>query len=432
MRYNPKQKKRNLAWLAVPGVILLAWLAYQLPPVQARLSWRVELAQTYLRGIVHPAGPVPTPLPQPTASAAPADQKEMLAANPTAQASLTPTPAVTQPPTEAAATPTPFASPTPVPETVRLEAPEYVLQTINNCGPASLAMYLNYYGWEGTQEDISSLIKPVPEDRNVNVEELVYYVRTRAGWLSAEYRVGGTIDQLRQLIAAGIPVMIEESFHFKDAFWPNDDLWAAHYLLLTGYDDTRQVFTTQDSFYGPNQAVEYSTVDKEWQIFNRVYILVYPPAQQAAVEQILGADWDVDINRQRALETSRQETQADAGNAYAWFNLGSNEVYFERYQEAAQAYDQARTLGLPQRMLRYQFGPFFAYFHTDRIDDLLALTEYALQRTPNSEEALLWHGWALYRKGDPNRATEQFRKALEANPYSQDASYALNFLGAAP
>ena len=27
--------------------------------------------------------------------------------------------------------------------------------------------------------------------------------------------------------------------------------------------------------------------------------------------------------------------------------------------------------GLPQRMLRYQFGPFFAYFHTGRIDDLL-------------------------------------------------------------
>jgi tetratricopeptide (TPR) repeat protein len=315
---------------------------------------------------------------------------------------------------------------------VRLDAPTYVMQTINNCGPASLAMYLDYYGWEGTQDDISALIKPVPEDRNVNVEELVYYVRTRAGWLNAEFRVGGTINLLKQFIAAGIPVMIEESFHFQEAFWPNDDLWAAHYLLLTGYDDTRQVFTTQDSFYGPNQAVEYRTVDKEWQIFNRVYIVVYPPSRQADVEKIIEADWDVDANRQRALETSRLEAQTDASNAYAWFNLGSNQVYFGRYQEAAQAYDQARTLGLPQRMLRYQFGPFFAYFHAERIDDLLALTEYALQRTPNAEEALLWHGWALYRKGDTNQAAQEFRKALEANPYSLDASYALDFIGAAP
>jgi hypothetical protein len=61
---------------------------------------------------------------------------------------------------------------------------------------------------------ISDLIKPVAEDRNVNVEELVYYVRTRAGWLSAEFRVGGTSDLLKQFIAAGIPVMIEESFRF--------------------------------------------------------------------------------------------------------------------------------------------------------------------------------------------------------------------------
>jgi tetratricopeptide (TPR) repeat protein len=203
--------------------------------------------------------------------------------------------------------------------------------------------------------------------------------------------------------------MIEESFRFDEPYWPNDDLWAAHYLLLTGYDDIRQVFSVQDSFHGPDQAAEYLVLDKEWQIFNRVYIVVYPPDRQAEVESILDADWDADANRQRALETARLETQADASNAFAWFNLGSNQVYFERYQEAAQAYDQARTLGLPQRMLRYQFGPFFAYFHSERIDDLLALTEYAQLRTPNAEEALLWHGWGLYRKAN-RPGCEQFRK----------------------
>jgi tetratricopeptide (TPR) repeat protein len=303
---------------------------------------------------------------------------------------------------------------------------------MNNCGPASLAMYLDFFGWEGTQITISDLIKPVPEDRNVNVEELVYYVRTQAGWLNAEYRVGGNLTLLKQFLAAGIPVMIEESFRFEDPFWPNDDLWAAHYLLLTGYDDSRGVFTTQDSFHGPDQVVEYKTLDKEWQIFNRVYILVYPPAWQAAVQSILGPDWDVEANRQRALETARSETTADAGNAYAWFNLGSNLVYFGRYEEAAAAYDQARNLSLPQRMLRYQFGPFFAYFHAGRTEDLLALTEYALQRTPNAEEALLWNGWALYRTGDTNQAIAQFQKALEANPYYQDARYALDFVVAGP
>lgn len=33
-----------------------------------------------------------------------------------------------------------------------------------------------------------------------------------------------------------------------------------------------------------------------------------------------------------------------------------------------------------------QFGPFIANFQTNRIDNLLALTEYALQRTEMSED----------------------------------------------
>ena len=139
-------------------------------------------------------------------------------------------------------------------------------------------------------------------------------------------------------------------------------------------------------------------------------------------------NWDKEANRENALATARVEIEADPDDAYAWFNLGTNLLYFERYEEAAQAYDQARQIGWPQRMLRYQFGPFFAYFHTGRNDDLLALTEYALQITPRSEEAHLWYGWGLYRQGDVNGAVAEFRTALEINPNYWDAQYALNFV----
>ncbi|NPV56897.1 MAG: hypothetical protein HPY76_09560, partial [Anaerolineae bacterium] len=104
------------------------------------------------------------------------------------------------------------------------------------------------------------------------------------------------------------------------------------------------------------------------------------------------------------------------------------QVYFESYIQAALAYDTARQLGLPQRMLRYQFGPFLAYFHTSRNDDLLTLTDYALEITPNSEEALLWRGWALYRASDRAGAAESFQRALDAHPGYEDAIYGLNFL----
>jgi len=303
---------------------------------------------------------------------------------------------------------------------------------MNNCGPASLTMYLRYYGWDGTQDEIANLLKPFPEDRNVNVEELAYFVRTHAGWLNIEYRVGGDIELLKELLANGFPVMIEESFYFEKPYWKDDDLWAAHYQLLTAYDDSTQTFIGQDSFHGPDLEIPYKELDEYWQAFNRVYIMIYLPDQENTIKDILGPDWDIDSNREHALEVAQAETQEDPGNAFTWFNLGTNLTYFERYIEATDAYDKAREIGLPQRMLRYQFGPFIAYFHTGQIDDLLALTEYALKITKNSEEALLWRGWAMYRLGKKNEARDYFNQALERNPNYADAKYALDFLNNNP
>ena len=413
---------RKQFWVAIPliiaSLVALIFILYFIPPINQRLSWRVDFALTYVRSLISPAGEVPTPLPQPAVAVTqyPTPTKQQLTA---ATLAATPTqgpPATLEP------------SPTPIPESVQLPAPQWEKQDINNCGPASLAMYLRFYGWEGDQFDIANFLKPKRQDRNVNVEELTYYARTRAGWLTTEFRVGGDIDMIKSLVAAGFPVMIEEGTYVDSNYWPDDDNWAGHYLLITGYNDNTQTFTAQDSFRDPDMTVPYNEVDENWQAYNRVYILVFPPSQGETIKEILGEHWDIDNNRQHALEIAKAETVQDPEDAYAWFNLGSNLVYFERYQEAARAYDQARNLGLPQRMLRYQFGPFFAYFFSGRNDDLLALTEYALQRTPNAEEALLWHGWAMYREGKIGLAISDFYQALEENPNFEDARYALDFV----
>jgi tetratricopeptide (TPR) repeat protein len=315
-----------------------------------------------------------------------------------------------------------------LPVQVFLPSPKNELEDLNACGPATLAMYLRFYGWEGDQYTISEIVKPVRADRNVNVEELIYYSRNYTGWLNTEYRVGGNLTVLRQLIGAGIPVMIEGSFMLDKAFYPNDDKWAGHYQLVTGYDDSRQSFIVQDSEKGPDLWVTYDQLKLNWQSFNYVYILIYPPSQQEQVKAILGPDWDPEVNRENALALAQSEIDANANDAFAWFNLGTNLVYFDRYSDAARAYDQARTLGLPQRMLRYQFGPFIAYFNTLRNEDLLALADYSLERTPNSEEALLWRGWALYRLNRKAEALDSFNQALEEHPEYADAIYAVQYV----
>jgi len=406
-----------LAGLAVVGLLL-----YQVPYFHDRLSWRLEYAGVYARSIIDPAGNLPTPKPSPEATAA-----AVSTAAPTAVAEVQPTAAPTVQPTTAP-TAAPTNPPPPLPEQVILPAPKHEKEDLNACGPATLAMALRFWGWEGDQFTISKEIKQIRADRNVNVEELKYYVDNFVPGMSAEFRVGGDLELLRRFLADGMPVMIEESFMLDKNFRVGDDRWAGHYLLITGYDDSAQQFIAQDSERGPNRFIAYDTLEKDWQSFNHVYILIYPPDKQNNVLNLLGAQFDYNTNRQYALDQAKAVTVSDPTNAYAWFNLGTNLMYFGRYEESAAAYDQARDLGLPQRMLRYQFGPFITYFNLGRIDDLSALADYALEITPNSEEALLWKGWALFRQAKRDEALASFQAALDAHPNYGDALYAINYV----
>jgi len=402
-------------------ILLVGLLVFQIPAVKERALWGYIQAEAYLRGVINPAGQIPTPLPT-----AVTENTSL----PTA--TFSPTPTATQTPEAVQATALPTPSPTALPSQAYLEPPEWERQDINGCGPATLSMYLRYYGWEGNQHSIDDVIKPDRADRNVNVEELAFYTWNYAGWLNLIYRVGGEIETLKALIANGIPVMIEEGDELAEQYWPDDDKWAGHFLLLTGYDDTQGAFYAQDTFRQADRMVSYEKTDERWKPFNRVYIVIFLPHQEELVKSILGSDWDIQTNRQKALDMAQAEIDQNAQDSLAWFNLGSNLTYFERYLEAAEAYDQARILGLPQRMLRYQFGPFHAYFQTQRYEDLLALADHTLQVTPNSEEGLLWKGWALYALGDNQGAIDAFRKSYQSNPTSHDASYALEFMGATP
>ena len=408
------------ALLILAGLVVLGLLLYQVPYFKERLSWRLEYAGVYARSILDPAGNLPTPMPtaEPTAqvSAAPTHTPQ---AQPTAAPTESPTPAPTAAPT---------ATPPPLPDQVILPSPRHEMEDLNACGPATLSMALNFWGWEGDQFTISKEIKPIRADRNVNVEELKYYVDTYVPGMYAEFRVGGDLELLRRFLADGMPVMIEESFLLDKNFRVGDDRWAAHYVLLTGYDNKARQFILQDSERGPNRYVAYETLEKDWQSFNHVYILIYPADKQNNVLNLLGPHIDYDYNRQYALDQARAMTVSDPTNAYAWFNLGTNLMYFGSYEDSAAAYDRARELGLPQRMLRYQFGPFITYFNLGRIDDLSALADYALEITENSEEALLWKGWALYRQGKRQEAIDSFQAALDAHPNYGDALYAINYV----
>lgn len=309
------------------------------------------------------------------------------------------------------------------PPAFELSGFQHEFQDINNCGPTTLAMDLRYWGWEGDQYTIADVVKPVQRDKNVRWDELVYYVRTQAGWLDALFRVGGDFGSIETFVANGYPVIIETGYTV-------DDYWVGHYLLVTGYDRAERTFIVQDVTGGPNRRMAYETVDELWQQFNRLYILVFPAGDRDKIEFMLGDNADLDADREMALAQAEADVTADPENAFAWFNLGSNLNYFDRYAEAAEAYDRAREIGLPWRMLFYQFGPYIAYFNTGRYEDVESLATATLDARPDLEESYVWRGWARHMLGDTAAAIQDFNAALLVNPNYTDAITALEYFGA--
>jgi tetratricopeptide (TPR) repeat protein len=393
-------KEIKTIFIALAVISIATLLIYQIPAIKSRVDWRLDVFQVYVKNTINPLGPVPTALPVTPKPSTPT----MLPTNTVVAENI---PSIT-----------PTSTLVPLPAQVMLTSPTYEKQTANNCGGATLSMALRMYGWEGNQTDISNVIKPISGDRNINPEELRYYVRTQAGWLNLEYRVGGNIELLKRILAANYPVIVESvtSLNPQDALGANDDLWAAHFLLITGYDDTKQEFNVQDTYRGPDLKVSYEQLKKDWKPFNNLYMVIYFPQFEEDIKNLLASDWDPNLNRQSTLDLTQALTSQPTADAFDWFNYGSNLTYFERYEEAALAFDKAREIGLPIRMFRYQFSPFLAYFHSGRNEDLLALTNYALGVTEMSEEAWLWYGFGLYRNGDNAGALKAWQKADSINP----------------
>ncbi len=382
------------------------------------IRWRFELVRGAILDLAAPAGDtLPTALPSVVAKAA-SPPPSVLAEFDSRPVAVTPIPTIAV----TTSTPIPIVIP---PESVTLKSPKWEKQDINNCGPATLAMYLRFYGWQGTQADVAKIVHPNQRDKNVRWDEMVFYVKTHAGWLDALFRVGGTVDKLKLFLANGYPVVIETGYEVEQG-------WVGHYLLITGYDDAQGIFIVQDVTAGPDRKVPYETIDGQWQEFNRLYIAVFPPAEVDVINTLLGPDVDEAANRQAALAAAQTDTKAEPENAFAWFNLGSNLNYFDRYAEAAEAFDKARELGLPKRMLFYQFGPYRAYFNLGRYQDVIDLSTFTLDYRPDLEESYFWRAWAEYMLGDKNASVKDFRNALEVNPTFSDAKVALESIGVKP
>ncbi len=310
----------------------------------------------------------------------------------------------------------------PIQPTLQLTGVAHEAQRFNNCGPTTLRMFLSYYEYtQDTQVEIANVLKPNKDDRNVGPDELTGYAQ-QVGFRSIT-RVNGDLDRIKLLLSNNLPVMVETGYDPPRA----KQGWMGHYRLITGYDE--RGITAQDSYNGPNQFVSWDELDQLWRQFNRTYILVYTAQQEPVVRAILGSDSDDATMYANAAQRAQDEWNVNPQDAFAAFNLGSSLVGLREYESAAYAFDQARVLQLPWRMMWYQFGPYEAYYHVGRFQEIIALADATLEPTNDLEESFYYKGLALQQLGRADQARIAFQSAVRLNTNYHAAQQALAELG---
>ena len=372
----------------------------------------------------------------PVADALPATPTPPPTTGPTGQPSNVATPGPTTAATATATPPPPSPTPVPLPVSARLEGLQHRFQDWNNCGPATLSMLLTYFDIYRTQTQTASVLKPDPEDRNVSPHEMAAYVNDETE-VAALNRANGDLITLRRLVSNGFPVIVEVGIDPPGEYaWME---WYGHYLLVVAYDDASETFWVYDSWFGTSEVpqenaddagreISYAELERYWSHFNWSYIVAYRPEEAATIAEIIGEEMDDAVMWQNALERVQSKLNDNPENAHLWFNLGTVFNALGDYERAAAAFDHARSIGLPWRMLWYQFGPYEAYYETGRYEDVIVLADVTLQDRPYFEEAFYYKGLAQLAMGDQDAARKNLEKAVEFNPNFEPAAAALQTL----
>jgi tetratricopeptide (TPR) repeat protein len=308
-----------------------------------------------------------------------------------------------------------------LPPAARVDGLRFEFQTWCNCGPVNLTMVLSYYGWTHDQQTAAAWLKPTVADKNVAPDDLVAYVahQTDLPTLRALWRYGGDLSRIKAFIAAGMPVIIESGFQ------PPEHEWMGHYLTVVAYDDDLATFWVYDSYNGigrgAGEELSYGQFNAWWRHFNRLMVIVYPQEREPEVFDLLGPLADPGSAAHRAFAQAQIDLLSSPFDIWAHFNAGTSATAAGDYTAAAREYDTAFRLGLPFRMLWYQFGPYEAYYHTGRYYDVLRLADETEAITAEVEETKVWRGLALAALGRPADALAQFDAALSFNPNSDFA-----------
>lgn len=226
---------------------------------------------------------------------------------------------------------------------------EHITQTLNNCGPASVAEVLNYWGTNRSQGQVQAFLRADGNPNGMVPYGVPSYARSLG--FGAILGTGGSRALIKALVANGIPPIVNQ--------WVSITNHVGHYRPIEGFDDQSGVFVSSDPFLGAGHQIDYATFDRIWATNSGRFILLYPLAKQATIQAVLAyAGWSTTTAYQNDLaklqrRLAQHRSSGDSGSQYwqghgalavAWDNLELGQIAAARTALAGAKAQGANTV----------------------------------------------------------------------------------------
>ena len=218
-----------------------------------------------------------------------------------------------------------------------------VIQTLNNCGPASIAEVLSYWRVNRTQGQVQAVVRADGGPRGMAPFGVPGYARSLG--MRAMIGVGGTERLIKALISNSFPPIASQ--------WVSVGDHTRHYRPIEAYDDRRSIFVSSDPYLGPNHPITYGDFARMWAVSDGRFLVIYPSSRQASLDAVLrsagwshaaayGHDLGWQQNRLRHLPA---DVPAGIARYYGYPSLAWDEMELGNLAAARQALRQAAANG---------------------------------------------------------------------------------------
>lgn len=230
-----------------------------------------------------------------------------------------------------------------LPDTALLERVPFIAQDSHACGPAALAMVLQHYGRNESQEHLKPLLL-LPEREGTLQIELTAATR-REGFLALQGP--STLNSLLADIAAGFPVIVLQNLRFEH--WP---LW--HYAVVVGFDQNDGVVLLRSGTHALIE-VPFATFLTTWQRSHAWALVVTPPTRLPPSADALRVIADAETLAQHRQSAAALSAYVTAARRWPdmlplWNGLGNLAYAEQRWLLSQQAF--ANSLQRDPQQLR--------------------------------------------------------------------------------